>query len=81
MSKFAKLFERNGNQVVVMATQTGDGFPCIHFIMDIGGAVAEPKFEYKEGAWDKRDAGFDLVDEDAAFSLRDSLAAQYGDLL
>ena len=81
MSKFAKLFERNGEQVLVISTQTADGLPCLHFIADIGGAIVEPRFEYKEGAWDKRDAGFDLVDEDSAFSLRSGLVAQYGDFL
>lgn len=81
MSKFAKLFERDGEQVLVISTQTDEGEPCLHFMLDIGNAKVEPKFTFKTGEWDKLDSAFDLVDENSSFSLRDSLVKQYGDKL
>ena len=80
MSKFAKLYERNGEQVVAIATQTDDGRPCLHFLMDIGDAIAEPKLIFRDGDWDKRDAALASTDEDEAFAMRDHLVAKYGEV-
>lgn len=81
MSKFAKLFERDGEQVIAIATQTDDGKPCLHFLTDIGGAMAEPKLIFKDGDWDKRDKALETTDEAEAFAMRDHLIAKYGDKL
>lgn len=79
--KFAKLYERGEDQVLVTACQTDEGLPCLKFVMYIGEAEVSPEFKYKDGSWESRDKAFDLVDEGAAFSLRDSFVKQYGDSL
>ncbi len=76
--KFAKLFERDGHQVLALATKNDDELPCLLFIMEIDDMRVEPAFTYKDGEWDKRDMALENADEAMAFSLRDSFVAKFG---
>lgn len=76
VNHFAKLFERNGEQVVVMHSLNDDGNPCvdIHFrLPEIG--MGHVTMNSKDGSDEAVQAIFDAVSEDIAFNIREQAAA------
>lgn len=78
MSTFAKLFERDGKQVLVMKDEIDNGDPALAFTFESD--VLEHrvclKISFKPAeelnAWDVLDQAFDKCTEDQAFEFRNS---------
>lgn len=75
MSKFAKLFERNGQQVLVTKGEDSEGNPALVFRFESN--VSEHSIELAVGysgpskkVAEALDKAFDAIDEDAAFEMR-----------
>lgn len=77
---FAKLFERDGEQVLVIQGQNDDGLPALKFMFQFDGATIEPSIVFKDGDWDKLESAFARVDEDDAFQMRANCLKQFGDM-
>lgn len=81
MSTFAKLFERDGRQVLVLKDETDDGDAALSFTFTTN--VMEhkvcTKISFKEDSelseWDILDRAFADCDEDKAFGIRESSPA------
>ena len=68
--KFAKLFERDGEQVLVRKEDL-DGDPTVFVTFDIEGHLATLNFSFNDAhdGYEARDAVFATIDEDAAFEI------------
>lgn len=79
MSAFAKLFERDGKQVLVTKDETDEGKPCLTFrcSTDVSDHNITTQVSFKKDAkldaWEVMDRAFDNVNEDQAFGLRNGL--------
>lgn len=72
---FAKLFERDGEQVLVLKAVGEDGAPQLKVIVEIGELQIESAFEFKRvrrgpGREERRDRVFADMTEDRAFATR-----------
>ncbi|MBK8168236.1 MAG: hypothetical protein IPK64_19995 [bacterium] len=70
---FAKLFERDGEQVLVLKAVGEDGAPQLKVIVEIGELQIESAFEFKgedKIAEERRDRVFADMTEDRAFATR-----------
>lgn len=76
MSKFAKLYEREGQQVLVTSDQDEDGEPCltIRFKSNVSDHEISTRLAFKKSAkldkWEVLDQAFDAMTEEKAFDLR-----------
>lgn len=71
MEKFAKLYERDGRQVLVTKEESDDGSPQINFrstTLNSGHSITL-KMGYKDADWDVMDVAFERVCEDFAFGV------------
>lgn len=71
---FAKLFERDGEQVLVLKAVGEDGAPQLKVIVEIGELQIESAFEFKGrtrlAREERRDRVFADMTEDRAFATR-----------
>ena len=67
--KFAKLFERDGEQALVRKEEDLDGKPTVFVTFDIEGRLATLNFSFDDDhdGYEDRDALFSNMTEDAAF--------------
>lgn len=66
--KFAKLFERDGVQIVVMVSETDDGDPALKFVfkpVGLGICAMTVSLHSEDAAYE----GLSKVTEDTAFSI------------
>lgn len=75
---FAKLYEREGKQMLVTKETSDENdfdegdLPEIHFrTTSASGHSVTMRFTYGDGDWDKRDEVFGKISEDAAWSVVD----------
>lgn len=76
MSKFAKLFERDGEQVLVLLQDNDEGRPCVRTRFSMKGAIVDVDLGFDEGKYDKQEAAFEAIDEDGVFRMREGLIRQ-----
>ena len=82
-NQFAKIFERDGEQVVMMkSTHDATDAPSLSFTMHIGAlrVGTEMTFNNADTGEQSRDAAFDAYTEEGAFDMRSKLEAQFGEL-
>ena len=84
--KFAKLFERDGRQVLVKVDQSeGDLKPEVRFFFKPKGlGVCSAAVEYKddsEKSWNSADKFFDSIDEEKAFAFAEKCMKQYAGIV
>lgn len=79
-NKFAKLFERDGEQVLVMKDTNDDGEPCVGFTCNLDEIMVTPKLGFKPTAkgFTERDRLFNDCDEEMAFGMRAKMVAEFG---
>ena len=68
--KFAKLFERDGEQVLVRKEDL-DGDPTVFVTFDMDRIIVTVNFGFNDDhdGYEARDAMFATIDEDAAFEI------------
>lgn len=67
---FAKLYEKNGKQVLVTKETDDEDCPALAFRTTTkSGHSMTLKASFKEKDWDKRDAAFDNVTEESAWAM------------
>lgn len=72
MNIFAKLYERDGEQVLVTKDEMDDdGSPCVRVTFRVPVGTASADFAYKSE--EDRDRGFALIGEEEAFAARSAL--------
>lgn len=80
MDRFAKIFEFDDSQTLVMLTTTEDGHPTVKYTTMIDGVTVsagptwEPDDDSKpydeEAAWEHAESAFEKVDESSARAVR-----------
>ncbi len=81
---FAKLFERDGEQVLVLKVVGEEGTPQLKVVMQIGKAQIETAFEFEgedEVAGERRDRVFADMTEDRAFAARAELERRFSNVV
>ncbi len=77
---FAKLFERDGDQVLVMKSKSDDKEPILNVIFEVlgtGKATVSVFFDSEEDL----DEALGIIDEDQAFEVRDAQVEQCNEML
>ena len=71
MAVFAKLFERDGEQVLVRKEEDLDGDPTVFVTFDMDRIIVTVNFGFNDDhdGYEARDAMFATIDEDAAFEI------------
>ena len=72
MNRFAKVFERDGQQVVLMAMEDEECAPVLRFYCQpdgLGVCASSMTFANDDTGWDARDAEFEKCTEDTAYAV------------
>lgn len=79
-NQFAKLYERAGEQVLVVRETDENGAPALTITCNIGWATASPRTVFKdsERGIEARDKAFDEMTEDSAFAVRAKMMEDFG---